>query len=363
MLGLGDRNLKIIREALGVSVLAREGTVQVGGERGAVAAARGVLERLSGAAERAETLSRQQVIDLIGQAVSGSSQPRYGLDSDEESVPSGPPWDDHLDVYVGAQRVRAKTDNQQLYLDAIRDHDLVFGIGPAGTGKTYLAVAAAVHMLKHHRTQKVILCRPAVEAGERLGFLPGDLQQKVNPYLRPLLDALHDMMDYATIKKFMLSDVVEVIPLAYMRGRTLNNAVIILDEAQNTTKGQMQMFLTRMGHGSKMIVTGDVTQIDLPEPAESRADRRGPAAPTHPGISFVTLDNHDIVRHSLVQRIVEAYGDSRAACLRAWKTPTRHLTSPCRFRMTLTGATAHHRFRGIFAHELRADADGSPQPA
>jgi phosphate starvation-inducible PhoH-like protein len=310
VLGLGDRNLKIIREALGVSVLAREGTVHVSGERVAVGAARGVLERLSGAAERSETLTRQQVIDLIGQAVAGSSQPRYGGDSDEEAIPSGPPWEEDLDVYVGAHRVRAKTANQQAYLDAIRDHDLVFGIGPAGTGKTYLAVAAAVHMLKHQRTQKVILCRPAVEAGERLGFLPGDLQQKVNPYLRPLLDALHDMMDYATIKKFMLSDVVEVIPLAYMRGRTLNNAVIILDEAQNTTRGQMQMFLTRMGHGSKMIVTGDVTQIDLPEPTESGLIDAARRLRRIRGISFVALDQHDIVRHRLVQRIVEAYGET-----------------------------------------------------
>ncbi len=308
MLGLGDRNLKIIREALGVSVLAREGTVHVTGERESVAAARGVLERLSGAAERSETLSRQQVIDLIGQAVAGHTQPRYGRDADEETVPAGPPWEDHLDVYVGSRRVQAMTANQQVYIDAIRDHDMVFGIGPAGTGKTYLAVAAAVHMLKHQRTQKVILCRPAVEAGERLGFLPGDLQQKVNPYLRPLLDALHDMMDYATVKRFMLSDVMEVIPLAYMRGRTLNNAVIILDEAQNTTRGQMQMFLTRMGHGSKVIVTGDVTQIDLPEPTSSGLIDAARRLRRIRGISFVTLDKQDIVRHRLVQRIVEAYG-------------------------------------------------------
>jgi phosphate starvation-inducible PhoH-like protein len=311
MLGVGDRNLKIIREALGVSVLAREGTVHVSGERDAVAAARNVLERLSGAASRSESLSRQQVMDLIGQAVSGSLLPRRHS-GDDEIAPAGPPWDTELDVYVGSQRVRAKTPNQQLYLDAIRDHDLVFGIGPAGTGKTYLAVAAAVHMLKNHRTQKVILCRPAVEAGERLGFLPGDLQQKVNPYLRPLLDALHDMMDFATIKKFMLSDVVEVIPLAYMRGRTLNNAVIILDEAQNTTRGQMQMFLTRMGHGSKMIVTGDVTQIDLPEPTESGLIDAARRLRRIRGIEFITLDKHDIVRHRLVQRIVEAYGDQAA---------------------------------------------------
>jgi len=314
MLGAGDRNLKIIREALGVSVLAREGTVHVSGERDAVGAARAVLDRLQGAAARSEHLTRQQVIDLIGQAVSGEAPHRRSRRSadDAEHASAAPPWDDERDVYVGAHRVHPKTSNQQHYLDAIRDHDLVFGIGPAGTGKTYLAVAAAVHMLKHQRTQKVILCRPAVEAGERLGFLPGDLQQKVNPYLRPLLDALHDMMDYATIKKFMLSDVVEIIPLAYMRGRTLNNSVIILDEAQNTTRGQMQMFLTRMGHGSKMIVTGDVTQIDLPEPAESGLIDAARRLRRIRGIDFVTFDQTDIVRHRLVQKIVEAYGENHA---------------------------------------------------
>jgi phosphate starvation-inducible PhoH-like protein len=305
MLGSGDRNLKIIREALGVNVLAREGTVQVTGEREAVAAARGVLERLHTAATRDEALTRQQVIDLVGQAASGSLSPRRREPGDEAA---GPAWDAELDVYVGGQRVRAKTPNQQRYLDSIRDSDLVFGIGPAGTGKTYLAVAAAVHMLKHGRTKKVILCRPAVEAGERLGFLPGDLQAKVNPYLRPLLDALNGMMDFATIKRFMLSDVVEVIPLAYMRGRTLNNAVIILDEAQNTTRGQMQMFLTRMGHGSKMIVTGDTTQIDLPDPTESGLIDAARRLRRIRGIDMVTLYQNDIVRHRLVQRIVEAYG-------------------------------------------------------
>ncbi|MBY0311205.1 MAG: PhoH family protein, partial [Phycisphaerales bacterium] len=214
MLGVGDRNLKIIREALGVKVLARDGTVHVSGERDAVVAARGVLERLAAAALRSESLSRAQVIDLVGHAASGG-----WIGQGDGDLPefSGPPWEAELDVYVGGQRVRPKTPNQQGYMNAMRDHDLIFGIGPAGTGKTYLAVAAAVHMLKHARTKKVILCRPAVEAGERLGFLPGDVQAKVNPYLRPLLDALNDMMDFATIKRFMMSDVVEVIPLAYMR--------------------------------------------------------------------------------------------------------------------------------------------------
>lgn len=310
MLGVGDRNLKIIREALGVKVLARDGTVHVSGERDAVVAARGVLERLAAAALRSESLSRAQVIDLVGHAASGG-----WIGQGDGDLPefSGPPWEAELDVYVGGQRVRPKTPNQQGYMNAMRDHDLIFGIGPAGTGKTYLAVAAAVHMLKHARTKKVILCRPAVEAGERLGFLPGDVQAKVNPYLRPLLDALNDMMDFATIKRFMMSDVVEVIPLAYMRGRTLNNSVIILDEAQNTTRGQMQMFLTRMGHGSKMIVTGDTTQVDLPEETESGLIDAARRLRRIRGIAFCTLDQSDIVRHKLVQKIVEAYGDAGAA--------------------------------------------------
>ncbi|MBX3404041.1 MAG: PhoH family protein [Phycisphaeraceae bacterium] len=309
MLGLGDRNLKMLREALGVRVSAREGRVSVEGEREAVAAARSVLERMAAAAGRHEHLSRQQVMDLLTRAMSGTLEDRRARrDNDETDLLSGPAWGDHLDVYVDGRQVRAKTPNQQVYLDTVRDHDLTFGIGPAGTGKTYLAVAAAVHLLRAERVRKVILCRPAVEAGERLGFLPGDLQAKVNPYLRPLLDALHDMMDFATIKRFMFNDVVEVIPLAYMRGRTLNNAAIILDEAQNTTRGQMQMFLTRMGHRSKMIVTGDVTQIDLPEPTESGLIDAARRLRRVRGIGMVQLGQEDIVRHSLVQRIVEAYG-------------------------------------------------------
>ena len=322
MLGLGDRNLKMLREALGVRVSAREGRVSVEGEREAVAAARSVLERMAAAASRQEHLSRQQVMDLLSRAMSGTLEERRGRGSDDDSeLLSGPDWGDHLDVYVDGRQVRAKTPNQQVYLDTIRDNDLCFGIGPAGTGKTYLAVAAAVHLLRAERVRKVILCRPAVEAGERLGFLPGDLQAKVNPYLRPLLDALHDMMDFATIKRFMFNDVVEVIPLAYMRGRTLNNAAIILDEAQNTTRGQMQMFLTRMGHRSKMIVTGDVTQIDLPEPAESGLIDAARRLRRVRGIGMVQLGQEDIVRHSLVQRIVEAYGGAGGVAGRASELP------------------------------------------
>lgn len=353
MLGLGDRNLKIVRETLGVKVVAREGSVQVSGERGPVAAARGVLERLALAAGRQEHMTRQQVLDLISEASLGRLDGRGSAESgyarrhaDEDGdAPShtGPAWERELDVYVGSQPVRAKTSNQQTYLDAIRDHDLVFGIGPAGTGKTYLAVAAAVHMLKHERAKKVILVRPAVEAGERLGFLPGDMQQKVNPYLRPLFDALHDMMDYGTLKRFMLGDVVEVVPLAYMRGRTLNRAVIILDEAQNTTRGQMQMFLTRMGHGSKMIVTGDATQIDLPDPSESGLIDAIRRLRRIRGIGFVAMDKGDIVRHRLVQRIVEAYEsphDREVAAARATEVDRLMSEGGPRFEGTVGGAEA-----------------------
>ena len=309
VLGTAERNLKMIREALGVDVTARQGEVALRGERRSVSIARSVLERLGRAARESEAMNRQQVLEVIATEAERYEQGRGGA----EGAAS---WEGGLDVYTAGRAIKAKTANQERYLEAIRTHDLVFGIGPAGTGKTYLAVAAAVHLLRADRAKRVILARPAVEAGEKLGFLPGDLQAKVNPYLRPLFDALNDMMDFATIRRFMDTDVVEVVPLAFMRGRTLNNAVVILDEAQNTTRGQMQMFLTRMGHGSKMIVTGDVTQIDLPDPRESGLIDAARRLARVPGIGFVTLDRGDVVRHSLVQRIVDAYGEpkrSRAA--------------------------------------------------
>lgn len=306
MLGAAERNLKMIREALGVYITARESSVQVRGERRAVSVARNILERLG----REQAMSRDEVLGLIA-----DESARYKERDTGAWEPAGPgdtpSWDGELGVYVAGRPIRTKTDNQRLYLESIRTHDLVFGIGPAGTGKTYLAVAAAVHLLRSDRVKRVVLARPAVEAGEKLGFLPGDLEAKVNPYLRPLFDALNDMMDYGTIRRFMDTDVMEVVPLAFMRGRTLNNAVIILDEAQNTTRGQMQMFLTRMGHGSKMIVTGDVTQIDLPDPRESGLIDAARRLARVPGIAFTTFDRTDVVRHSLVQRIVDAYGEDR----------------------------------------------------
>jgi phosphate starvation-inducible PhoH-like protein len=308
VLGSAERNLKMIREALGVNITARDKDVRLRGDRTAVSVARGVLERLGAAADREEEVSREQVLLMIADETDRHRN-GVGRGGPRTANVEGPSWDGTIDVYSAGRPIRPRTPNQERYLDAIRTPDLVFGIGPAGTGKTYLAVAAAVHLLRSDRARKVILARPAVEAGEKLGFLPGDLEAKVNPYLRPLFDALNDMMDYATIRRFMETDVVEVVPLAFMRGRTLNNAIIILDEAQNTTRGQMQMFLTRMGQGSKMIVTGDVTQIDLPKPAESGLIDAARRLSRVPGIGFVTLDRSDVVRHSLVQRIVDAYGE------------------------------------------------------
>ena len=211
------------------------------------------------------------------------------------------------------QRVTPKTLGQKRYVDAIRQNTVTFGIGPAGTGKTYLAIALAVAALSEHEVARIILTRPAVEAGERLGFLPGDLQAKVDPYLRPLFDALHDMLDADRLASHMEKGMIEVAPLAFMRGRTLNDSFIILDEAQNTSPEQMQMFLTRLGFGSKVVVTGDITQIDLP-----RGQRSGLVNVTRvlqgvPDIAFINFDHADVVRHKLVQRIVNAYQQHTAA--------------------------------------------------
>lgn len=302
-LGAGDRNLKMIREALGVNVTARDALVHLRGERQAVGVARAVIERLM----VTDGLSRSQVLGVISDEAAQARQGGWAAGQPA----SEPSWVHGLGVYGAGQAITPKGERQAAYLDAIRTHDLVFGIGPAGTGKTYLAVAAAVHLLRQERARKIVLARPAVEAGEKLGFLPGDLEAKINPYLRPLFDALHDMMDFATIRRFMESDVLEIVPLAFMRGRTLNNAVILLDEAQNTTRGQMQMFLTRMGRDSKMIVTGDVTQIDLPEPSESGLIDAARRLRRVNGVAFAMLDQRDVVRHTLVQRIVNAYGGAK----------------------------------------------------
>ena len=222
------------------------------------------------------------------------------------------PEANEISVLARGQQVRPKTKGQSEYVEAMRGHDLTFCIGPAGTGKTYLAVAMAVEALKTRTVKKLVLTRPAVEAGERLGFLPGDMLAKVNPYLRPLLDALHDMMDFEQVKLYMENDMIEIIPLAFMRGRTLNDSFIILDEAQNTTASQMKMFLTRMGMRSKMVVTGDVTQTDLADVAQSGLVDAAEKLADIGQIAQVQLGRSDIVRHPLVQNIVDAYERLRA---------------------------------------------------
>lgn len=310
--GPAERNLKIIREALGVTINARSEAIKLTGKSDAVGQAAHVIERLNEAARHDSPLTRQQLLDAIA-AVSTPSTSTFpnlvsntGQSTGQGAINSG----GGFDVYLDGRRVKPMSPGQRVYTDCIAHNDLTFCIGPAGTGKTYLAVAAAVSMLKRGQVRKLVLVRPAVEAGEKLGFLPGTMQDKVNPYLRPLLDALHDMMPFEQIERFMAVDLIEIVPLAFMRGRTLNDACIICDEAQNTTKSQMLMFLTRLGHGSKMIVTGDTSQIDLDDPRDSGLIDAVRRLRRTKGIAMCTLDGADIVRHSLVQRVVEAYGQN-----------------------------------------------------
>ncbi len=311
--GPGERNLKIVREALGVTLASRNGALRVSGEPRPVGQAAHVLELLTEAAKGRRPMNRQQLLDAIAMAATMDAGRPAATSSRRDS--HGRPEPDALpigagglDVYLPGKRVRAMTDGQRAYLKAMLEHDLTFCMGPAGTGKTYLAVAAATAMLKRGEVRKLVLVRPAVEAGEKLGFLPGTMQDKVNPYLRPLLDALHDMMDFEQLQRFMAVDLIEIVPLAFMRGRTLNDACIICDEAQNTTKAQMLMFLTRLGHGSKMVVTGDTSQIDLEDPRGSGLIDAVRRLRRVKGVAMTTLSGSDIVRHHLVQRVVEAYG-------------------------------------------------------
>lgn len=291
--GTADRNLRLIRAAFDVRISARNSAVHLSGSAEAVQRAAHVLDELQRCLRRNAVITDEQVEESIRQAQMN--------DVDAPAI--------HLEVFLSSASISPKSPGQQGYIDAIRNNDLTFCLGPAGTGKTYVAVAVAVSMLKRNKIQRIILVRPAVEAGEKLGYLPGDLQAKVNPYLRPLFDAMHDMMTFDQIRRFIQNDVIEVVPLAFMRGRTLNHAVIILDEAQNATAAQMLMFLTRLGQHSKMIVTGDDSQSDLDggdTPGLLDAvERLGGIS----GIAIVRLDRTHIVRHALVQRVVEAYGE------------------------------------------------------
>jgi phosphate starvation-inducible protein PhoH and related proteins len=291
LFGSADRYLRMIRDTFGVQIVGRNEEIRITGEREQVGKAAAVFEQLQRTLRRQDWLRVEDVGAAIGRA------------ADEHHEPSA----DEIDVYTRGRSVKPKTAGQRKYVEAMFHHDLTFCIGPAGTGKTYLAVAAAASLLKHGQAKRIILARPAVEAGERLGFLPGDLQAKVNPYLRPLFDALHDMMDFEQAKRFMVNDIIEVVPLAFMRGRTLNESVIILDEAQNTTASQMLMFLTRLGNDSKMIVTGDATQVDLPHDVRSGLIDAMEKLAGIRGIGMIELQRSDIVRHRLVQNIVDAY--------------------------------------------------------
>jgi phosphate starvation-inducible PhoH-like protein len=293
LFGPNDCHLRQIRSALGVQIQARNATVRILGDPPNVARAAGVVERLQDLLRDRNDLTEE----VVRTALVEVEEREHGSDPNA------------ISVFARDALIVPKTDGQREYIAAMLSHDLVFCLGPAGTGKTYLAVAQAVHQLKQGHVKRIALVRPAVEAGEKLGFLPGDLQQKVNPYLRPLFDAMHDMMTFEQLKRFMVSDVIEVIPLAYMRGRTLNNALIILDEAQNSTPAQMLMFLTRLGHHSKMIVTGDDSQVDL-EPTQPS----GLVDAVHRlrgcgGVDVIRLTEGDIVRHRLVQAIVTRYAN------------------------------------------------------
>ena len=291
LFGTRDQHLHLIRRSLGVAITHRNGEIRVRGKDPAVVQATEVLEQLKTCAERKESITSLEVSHLLAR-ITGQKQ----------HLAESP-----IDVIEAARQIQPRTPGQARYVQAIRGNDLTFAVGPAGTGKTYLAVALSVEALKQQAVRKIVLVRPAVEAGENLGFLPGDMQSKINPYLRPLLDALREMIDHEQIRQFMEQQVIEVLPLAYMRGRTLNNAFIILDEAQNSTIAQMKMFLTRMGEHSKIVVSGDVTQIDLPAPSRSGLTDALKRLQKIPGIAQVQLHKSDIVRHPLVQKIVEAY--------------------------------------------------------
>lgn len=293
--GQFDSFAKIIERSLGVTIITRDDEVKIIGDTERVIRAEEVLGKLAASAQRGEEISEQKVNYILALAMEQNTERIEEIDKDL------------ICHTINGKPIKPKTLGQKDYIELIRNKMIVFGIGPAGTGKTYLAMAAAINAFKNDEVGRIILTRPAIEAGEKLGFLPGDLQSKVDPYLRPLYDALFQIMGAESFHKNMEKGLIEVAPLAYMRGRTLDNAFIILDEAQNTTPAQMKMFLTRIGFGSKVIVTGDASQKDLPQGTRSGLDVACKVLNKIEGIAFCNLTSQDVVRHPLVQKIVKAY--------------------------------------------------------
>jgi len=295
LVGTHDGNLRLLEKSFNVSVNLGEDAVEIEGGDNEVRRAQKLLEEYADLVESGSHFDSSEVESFLRIAGQDPKATLKGL------VEAGRPRT------FGKKSITPKSLNQRTYVDAIERHDMVFGIGPSGTGKTYLAVAMAVDALLSREVSRIILARPAVEAGERLGFLPGTIQEKVNPYLRPLYDALYDVLDPDRVERHIEKGIIEIAPIAFMRGRTLNDAFVILDEAQNTTSEQMKMFLTRLGFNSKAVITGDITQIDLPDGRRSGLIEAIDVVSRVPGISFVYFTERDVVRHTLVQRIIRAY--------------------------------------------------------
>ncbi len=298
LFGLKDENLRLLRDHSPARIVARGDTITVSGPSDAVAELTSIFNDLLKLIRQGDRITRRDVEYIVAFA---REQSASGASASEIFTPVTTPIRGRKGV------IKPKTFGQRKYIHAILNNDIVLGIGPAGTGKTYLAVATAVSALSRKEVRRIILARPAVEAGESLGFLPGDLQAKVDPFLRPLYDALYDMLNPDQVQRYIEQRIVEIAPLAYMRGRTLNGSFVILDEAQNTTPEQMKMFLTRLGFDSKAVITGDITQVDLPSGKQSGLIEVCELLQDIDGIEFVRLSKHDIVRHPLVQKIVEAY--------------------------------------------------------
>jgi phosphate starvation-inducible PhoH-like protein len=312
LFGTLDENLKLLESSLRVTTRLEDGHIAIEGEAAQVDRAVRILDEYNQIVRDGRRMNHGEVKAMIRQA---AHDPKTTLRQVlEPGAPSRP-------RIFGKKNVTPKSTNQRRYMESIEKHDMVFGVGPGGTGKTYIAVAMAVSALLTKQVDRIILARPAVEAGERLGFLPGTLQQKIDPYMRPLYDALYDMLDADKLERFLEKGIVEVAPLAFMRGRTLNDSFVILDEAQNTTSEQMKMFLTRLGFNSKAVITGDITQIDLPTGKRSGLVEAIEVVGRIEGIAFINFDERDVVRHNLVQQIIKAYDEFGSGSARKTAMP------------------------------------------